>query len=222
MGFGSGEEVVGAATALDLRLDPNPRPFSREFRELIRRDGAARDGGSTTTATTTAAQRRSGRGILLYYVWIEMGWVEGGNGGRIWALVSIRRALTRPEPTPWEARLASTGTGGRLGTTRSREGLAALLFVVYLCLASCVHTSGGAGVVSQIREDGRSRPGSRVCRVWNKEGGRGREGRGSGKGEEPAWWWFVPRVAIARQNPGGPFGYVMYQPNSNPARKWGT
>lgn len=77
VGFGSGEDVVGAATALDLRLDPNPRPFSREFRELIRRDGAARDGGSTTTATTTAAQRRSGRGILLYYVWIEMGWVEG-------------------------------------------------------------------------------------------------------------------------------------------------
>ena len=75
--------------------------------------------------------------------------------------------------------------------------------------------------MSQIREDSRSRPGSRVCRVWNKEGGREREGRGRGKGEEPAWWWFVHRVAIARQNPGGPFGYVMYQPNSNPARKWG-
>ncbi|KIN04464.1 hypothetical protein OIDMADRAFT_142345 [Oidiodendron maius Zn] len=103
---------------------------------------------------------------------------------------------------------------------RSREGLAAL-FVVYLRLASCAHTSGGAGVVSQIREDGRSRPSSRDCRVWNKEGGRGREGRGRGKGEDPAWWWFVHRVAIARQNPGGPFGYVMYQPNSNPARRWG-
>lgn len=33
---GSGTVVVGA-TALDLRLEPNPRPLKREFRELIRR-----------------------------------------------------------------------------------------------------------------------------------------------------------------------------------------
>jgi hypothetical protein len=59
VGFGSGD--VGA-TALDLRLEPNPRPFSREFRELIRRDGAVRGEGSTATATT-AARRRSRRGI---------------------------------------------------------------------------------------------------------------------------------------------------------------
>lgn len=40
---GSGGVAAGSATvdvvatALDLRLDPNPRPFKRVFRELIRR-----------------------------------------------------------------------------------------------------------------------------------------------------------------------------------------
>jgi hypothetical protein len=165
VGFGSGEEVVRAATALDLRLDPNPRPLKREFRELIRRDGSSAgrrvDGDDDDDDNSSSAAKR-GRGILLYYVRIEKGWVEGGNGGRIRGAGQHSTGLDlNEESTPWEARLASTSNGGRLGTTGAARDERRCKFRGVL-LATCGHQLG-AGVVSQIREDWMSRPDSRLA-----------------------------------------------------------
>ena len=89
----TGGEDVGP-TALDLRLEPTPRPLKREFRELIRRvKGSEGEEGRRrqTTTTATAAQRRSrSRDIIL--LWSR--WAGGRRkqvvayGG---ALVSIDR-----------------------------------------------------------------------------------------------------------------------------------
>lgn len=164
VGFGSGD--VGA-TALDLRLEPNPRPFSREFRELIRRDGAARGEGSTATATT-AARRRSRRGIWLYYMldtrWRREETVAVASG----ALVSIDSTGMDPGRLVWLAR-----AGGRLGTQEPRAGWRPLVERV---ARAWVSTSGGG----RRRSDGLG--GRRVSAwedrsVWNRRG-RGREGEG--------------------------------------------
>jgi hypothetical protein len=55
-----GEEVFGGtvvgATALDFRLEPNPRPLRREFIELIR---ARRGGGVSEEGLRKSSQRGS-------------------------------------------------------------------------------------------------------------------------------------------------------------------